>query len=150
MANFSIAELVQSSTADQLKINNNPPSIVRVHLTETITLLECIRAEWAEYCERHDLGTPAIRITSGYRSPELNKAVGGVKNSAHVVGYAADLQPVNGKQTEFERFFATEFSLMGYAYDQIIIERSKSSRWVHVGYKRADGKQRRQCFTLKV
>mgnify|MGYP002743500235 FL=1 len=150
MANFSIAELVQSSTAEQLKINNNPPSIVRVHLTEVITLLECIRAEWAEYCERHDLGTPAIRITSGYRSPELNKAVGGVKNSAHVAGYAADLQPVNGKQDEFERFFATEFSLMGYAYDQIIIESSKSSRWVHVGYKRADGKQRRQCFTLKV
>ena len=150
MANFTLAELVQSSTAEQLKINNNPPSIVKVHLTETITLLECIRAEWAEYCERHDLGTPAIRITSGYRSPELNKAVGGVKNSAHVMGYAADLRPVNGKQDEFERFFATEFSLMGYAYDQIIIEKSKSSRWVHVGYKRADGKQRRQCFALKV
>ncbi len=150
MANFTIAEMVQSNTADRLKISNNPPTSVRVHLTETITLLECIRAEWAEYCERYNLGTPAIRITSGYRSPELNKAVGGVKNSAHVVGYAADLQPINGKQTEFERFFATEFSLMGYAYDQIIIESSKSSRWVHVGYKRADGKQRRQCFTLKV
>lgn len=150
MANFTLAELVQSSTAEQLKINNNPPSIVRVHLTETITLLESIRAEWAEYCERHDLGTPAIRISSGYRSPELNKAVGGVKNSAHVEGYAADLQPINGKQDEFERFFANDFSKMGYAFDQIIIEKSKTSRWVHVGYKRADGKQRRQCFMLKV
>lgn len=150
MANFTLAELVQSSTAEQLKINNNPPTIVRVHLTETITLLEAIRSEWGKYCERHKIENPAIRVTSGYRSPELNKAVGGVKTSAHVEGYAADLQPVNGKQDEFERFFATEFSLMGYSYDQIIIERSKSSRWVHVGYKRADGKQRRQCFTLKV
>ena len=150
MANFSIAELVQSSTAEQLKINNNPPSIVKVHLTETITLLECIRAEWAEYCERHKIENPAIRVTSGYRSPELNKAVGGVKTSAHVEGYAADLQPVNGKQDEFERFFATDFSKMGYGFDQIIIEKSKTSRWVHVGYKRADGKQRRHCFTLKV
>lgn len=150
MANFSVAELVQSSTAEQLKINNNPSSIVRAHLTETITLLECIRAEWAEFCERHDLGTPAIRITSGYRSPELNKAVGGVKNSAHVTGYAADLQPVNGKQTEFERFMANEFSKMGYSYDQIIVERSKTSRWVHVAYKNTDGRQRRQCFKLKV
>lgn len=150
MANFSIAELVQSSTAEQLKINNNPPTIVRVHLTETITLLENIRAEWGKYCERHKIENPAIRVTSGYRSPELNKAVGGVKNSAHVEGYAADLQPVNGKQTEFERFMAKEFSKMGYAYDQIIIEKSKTSRWVHVGYKRADGKQRRQCFTLNV
>ena len=150
MANFTIAELVQSSTAEQLKINNNPPSIVRVHLTETITLLESIRAEWEKYCEAHKLGNPAIRITSGYRSPELNKAVGGVKNSAHVIGYAADLQPVNGKQDEFEKFFATEFSHMGYAYDQIIIEKSKTARWVHVGYKKADGTQRRQCFTLNV
>lgn len=150
MANFTIAEMVQSNTADRLKISNNPPASVRVHLTETITLLECIRAEWEEYCERYSLGTPAIQISSGYRSPELNKAVGGVRNSAHVVGYAADLQPVNGKQNEFERFFATEFSQMGYDFDQIIIESSKSSRWVHVGYKRADGKQRRQCFTLNV
>lgn len=150
MANFTIAEMVQSNTADRLKISNNPPASVRVHLTETITLLECIRAEWEEYCERYSLGTPAIRISSGYRSPELNKAVGGVKNSEHVEGYAADLQPVNGNQDEFERFMANEFSKKGYAFDQIIIERSKSSRWVHVGYKRADGKQRRQCFTLNV
>lgn len=150
MANFTIAEMVQSNTADKLKISNNPSANVRVHLTETITLLECIRAEWEEYCERYSLGTPAIRISSGYRSPELNKAVGGVRNSVHVEGYAADLQPVNGKQDEFEKFFATEFSHMGYAYDQIIIEKSKTSRWVHVGYKRADGKQRRQCFTLNV
>ena len=150
MANFTIAEMVQSNTADKLKISNNPSANIRVHLTETITLLECIRAEWEEYCERYSLGTPAIRISSGYRSPELNKAVGGVRNSAHVEGYAADLQPVNGKQDEFEKFFATEFSHMGYAYDQIIIEKSKTSRWVHVGYKRADGKQRRQCFTLNV
>lgn len=150
MANFTIAEMVQSNTADKLKISNNPSANVRVHLTETITLLECIRAEWEEYCDRYSLGTPAIRISSGYRSPELNKAVGGVKNSAHVEGYAADLQPVNGKQDEFEKFFATEFSHMGYAFDQIIIEKSKTSRWVHVGYKRADGKQRRQCFTLNV
>lgn len=150
MANFSIAELVQSSTAEQLKINNNPPSIVKVHLTETITLLESIRAEWGKYCERHKIENPAIRVTSGYRSPELNKAVGGAKNSAHVDGYAADLQPVNGAQKEFEKFFVKEFSKKGYAFDQIIIEKSKTARWVHVGYKKADGTQRRQCFTLNV
>ncbi|QUB64899.1 D-Ala-D-Ala carboxypeptidase family metallohydrolase [Prevotella melaninogenica] len=150
MANFTIAEMVQSNTADRLKISNNPPASVRVHLTETITLLESIRAEWAKYCAKHSLENPAICISSGYRSPELNKAIGGAKTSAHQFGYAADIQPVNGKQDEFERFFASEFSKMGYAFDQIIIEKSKTSRWVHVGYKRADGKQRRQCFTLNV
>ena len=150
MANFTIAEMVQSSTAEKLNINNTPPSIVKVHLTETITLLESIRAEWEIYCEQHDLGTPAIRISSGYRSPELNKAVGGVKTSAHVLGYAADLIPVNGMQDEFEKFMSEVFAKKGYAYDQIIVEKSKTSRWVHVGYKKADGSQRRQCFKLNV
>ena len=150
MANFTIAEMVHSSTAEKLNIDNTPSSIVKVHLTETITLLECIRTEWEIYCEQHELGTPAIRVSSGYRSPELNKAVGGVKTSAHVLGYAADIVPVNGKQDEFEAFMAEVFAKKGYAYDQIIVEKSKTARWVHVGYKKADGSQRRQCFKLNV
>lgn len=150
MANFTLAEMVHSGTADRLGISNNPDAMTRVRLTETIRLLECIRAEWGKYCAKHSLENPAIRISSGYRSPELNKAVGGAKNSAHVEGYAADLQPVNGKQDEFEKFFVKEFSKKGYSFDQIIIEKSKTARWVHVGYKRADGAQRRQCFTLNV
>lgn len=150
MANFTIGELIQSSTASRLGIDNNPTPIVRVHLTETITLLESIRAEWEEYCAEHSLGTPAIRVSSGYRSSELNKAVGGVKTSAHVLGYAADIVPVNGKQDEFEAFMAEVFARKGYAYDQIIVENSKTARWVHVGYKKADVSQRRQCFKLNV
>lgn len=150
MANFTITEMVQSSTAEKLNIDNTPPSIVKVHLTETITLLESIRQEWGRYCEQQGLGTPAIRVSSGYRSPELNKAVGGVKTSAHVLGYAADIVPVNGKQDEFEAFMAEVFARKGYAYDQIIVENSKTARWVHVGYKKADGSQRRQCFKLNV
>ena len=150
MANFTIAEMVHSSTAEKLNIDNNPPLSVRVHLTETITLLESIRSEWGAYCDTHNLGTPAIRVSSGYRSPELNKAVGGVKTSAHVLGYAADIVPVNGKLDEFEAFMAEVFARKGYAYDQIIVENSKTARWVHVGYKKADGSQRRQCFKLNV
>ncbi|WP_333615550.1 D-Ala-D-Ala carboxypeptidase family metallohydrolase [Bacteroides pyogenes] len=150
MANFTLKELVRSETADKLKIDNTPPPMIRVHLTELITLLESLRAEWSKFCEKYDLGTPALRVSSGYRSPALNKAVGGVRNSAHLYGYAADIVPVNGKQYEFEDFVANVFSKMGYMYDQLIIEKSKTSRWVHVGYKRADGKQRRMCFKLKV
>lgn len=150
MANFTISEMAHSSTAEKLNIDNNPPLSVRVHLTETITLLESIRSEWGAYCEVHYLGTPAIRVSSGYRSPELNKAVGGVKTSAHVLGYAADIVPVNGKQDEFEAFMVEVFAKKGYAYDQIIVEKSKTARWVHVGYKKADGSQRRQCFKLNV
>lgn len=150
MANFTIGELAHSSTAQRLGIDNNPPVNIRTHLTETITLLESIRNEWGEYCEQYNLGSPAITISSGYRSPALNKAVGGVKNSSHMMGYAADIVPANGKQEEFEYFMSEVFAKKGYAYDQIIVERSKNSRWVHVGYKKADGSQRRQCFKLNI
>lgn len=150
MANFTIGEVCASKVAQEKGIDNTPPAVVRVHLTETITLLEAIRAEWAKYCEENNLGSPAITISSGYRSPALNKAVGGVKNSSHMMGYAADIVPANGKQDDFEYFMAEVFAKKGYAYDQIIVERSKNSRWVHVGYKKADGSQRRQCFNLKV
>lgn len=150
MANFTIGEMCTSKVAQEKGIDNTPPAVIRVHLTETITLLEAIRAEWAKYCEQYNLGTPSLIVSSGYRSPALNKAVGGVKNSSHVLGYAADVVPANGKQDEFERFMAEVFEKKGYAYDQIIVERSKSARWVHIGYKKADGSQRRQCFKLKV
>lgn len=150
MANFTIGELCASQVAQKKGIDNTPSAVVRVHLTETITLLEAIRAEWAKFCEDNNLGSPAIVVSSGYRSPALNKAVGGVKNSSHVLGYAADIVPANGKQDEFERFMSEVFAKKGYTFDQIIIERSKSSRWVHVGYKKADGSQRRQCFKLNV
>lgn len=150
MAYFTITEMVHSGTAQKLGIDNNPPASVRAHLTETITLLESIRMEWGKFCEQYELGTPALIVSSGYRSPALNKAVGGVKTSAHTLGYAADLQPVNGRQADFERFMAEVFSKKGYMYDQIIIEKSSTARWVHVGYKKADGSQRRQCFNLKV
>ena len=150
MGNFTLQELTTSSTATRLKIDNAPTATIRAHLTETIGLLEDIRREWELYCEENNLGTPAIRVSSGYRSPVLNKAVGGVKTSAHVAGYAADLVPVNGMQDEFEEFMSQVFAGKGYAYDQIIVEKSKASRWVHVGYKSPDGRQRRECFKLNV
>lgn len=150
MANFTLRELVQSATAERLKIDNSPSPVIRAHLTELIALLESLRAEWSKYCTVHGLGTPALKVSSGYRCQALNKAVGGAMNSAHLYGYAADITPGNGKQDEFERFIVTDFARKGYAYDQLIIERSKTARWVHVGYKKADGRQRRMCFSLEV
>lgn len=76
MANFTIGEMCASKVAQEKGIDNTPPAVVRVHLTETITLLEAIRAEWAKYCEQYNLDSPSLIVTSGYRSPELNKAVG--------------------------------------------------------------------------
>lgn len=150
MSYFTVSELCSSSTAARLKLDNTPPPAIKKNLEETIKFLDLIRVEWGKYCEKHGLANPSIKVSSGYRSPAVNKAVGGAPTSAHQFGYAADLQPANGKQTEFEKFFVTVFSKLGHKYDQIIIEKSKTSRWVHVGYKKADGTQRMMCFNLKV
>ena len=85
-----------------------------------------------------------INISSGYRCPELNKAVGGSSTSAHCYGYAFDLVPTNGQMRAFKRF-CRDF-LAGRAFDQLISEGEDDSgmpSWMHVGYKHPDGKRQR-------
>ena len=61
------------------------------------TLLDPLREAWESHCKQNGLGVASIGISSGYRCPQLNKAVGGSSTSAHCHGYAFDLMPMNGK-----------------------------------------------------
>lgn len=80
--NFTIDELIKSDTAKKKGINNNPGRDELNNLNRLIKeVLQPIRDKY---------GHP-IYISSGYRSPELNKAVGGAKNSQHLSGQAADI-----------------------------------------------------------
>ena len=89
-----------------------------------------------------------IRVSSGFRCPQLNAAVGGVQGSAHQYGNAADISPVNGKMNEFEAFLKKW--LKGKKFDQCIYETSKSSggRWVHFSLFSNKGEQRCKIFGL--
>lgn len=148
---FSISELCASATAKAKGIKNVPDDTQRKHLTELIVnLLDPIREAWGEYCTRNGWQTKGITVTSGFRCPKLNKAVGGVSNSAHLVGYAADTKPSNGRQADYERFIREWVAgHPAIAFDQIIIERSRTARWVHIAIRNQQGRQRRQCFSLK-
>ena len=82
MQYFTIQELTASATAERLAIDNTPPRAARKMLTILVEqLLDPIRRRY---------GAPII-VTSGYRCPALNTAVGGVANSHHIVGCAADI-----------------------------------------------------------
>lgn len=133
---FELDEFVRSATAEQCGLDNTPTFEVVDRLGTLVErVLDPLREAWGS----------AIRVSSGYRSRALNAAVGGSATSAHLSGWAADLQPADpGEIDEFIAFVAGWCKATGTAYDQIIDERSKSSgaRWCHFGLYAQDGRQR--------
>ena len=136
MKYFSIEELCASDTAERKKIDNTPNADARLRMQRLIEqLLDPIRAAW---------GGP-IMVTSGYRSSELNKKVGGVSNSQHMKGEAADITV--GSVGDNKRLFdkIVELQKAGkIAFDQLIDESNYD--WVHVSYR--SGKNRNQILHL--
>lgn len=116
--NFTLEELVFSSTAISRNINNSPNSLVEANLVILAQNLELVRGL---------LGTP-ILISSGYRSPELNKAVKGAASSQHVLGQAVDFtSPKFGTP----RQIIEKIKGSNIEYDQLILEFDK---WVHISF----------------
>lgn len=150
MKYFTVEGCTRSGTAEAKGIDNTPCAEHEEHIKESIeTLIDPLREAWGQYCGNAGLGSPGIRVSSGYRGPKLNKAVGGSKTSAHCYGYAFDLTPVNGKKLEF-KCFCREF-LSHCPFDQLISEMENENgvpSWMHVGYKHPDGRQRRQFLSM--
>lgn len=112
---FKLREFTRSATADQLGIDNAPSAEHLKNLTNLANTLEEVRTL---------IGSPII-ISSGYRSPELNKAVGGVVNSDHANGLAADFSaPKFGTVEQVSKKIANS----AIKFDQLIFEQT----WVHL------------------
>lgn len=127
---FTLAEMTVSDTAARRGLSNKPSPKALENLKRLTALLDEIREE---------LGHPII-VTSGYRSPEVNAAVGGSKTSAHCQGLAVDFTcPAVGTPLEVARRIAA----MGLEFDQLIHE---FGTWVHLGL--ADGRARKQLLTI--
>ncbi|MCM1216493.1 MAG: D-Ala-D-Ala carboxypeptidase family metallohydrolase [Alistipes sp.] len=151
MKHFTMLEFTNSVTARKKGLSNTPSTEHAANIETLVSqLLDPLREAWAIRCAHEQWGTPALNVTSGYRGPELNKAVGGAAASAHCVGFAADLVPANGRLGEFKRF-CREY-LTGKPFDQMISEDENAAgtpRWVHIGYKNAGGAQRRQLLSKR-
>lgn len=94
--NFTLEELIKSSTATKLNIDNNPTEEITSNLLELSTkILQPIRNVY---------GKPIV-ISSGYRCTKLNKAVGGVSTSQHVKGEAADIRTISDSITDNKGLF---------------------------------------------
>lgn len=121
---FTLEEFLASQTAARNGIDNTPSPEIVANLTKTATLMEQVRAI---------LGGDAIFISSGYRSPSLNAAVGGAANSAHTTGQACDFNcPAFG--TVRDICLALE-SAPDLHYDQLIREfDANGSGWCHIAW----------------
>jgi hypothetical protein len=95
---------------------------------------------------REIVGSP-ITITSGYRSPQVNGMVGGSLSSAHLKGFAADINAHSfGSSRKLATLLVEQFKERGIAFDQLILE---FDQWVHVGLIGPAGQQRGQVLTAK-
>lgn len=133
MQYFTIRELTRSDTAHRIGIDNTPTPEALANLTALVeAVLDPLRARY---------GRP-IFVSSGYRCPRLNKAVGGAKTSQHVTGEAADIHCSDPKDNAI--IFALIYYL--FPFDQLIWEKGTDDApaWVHVSYR--EGNNRRECL----
>ena len=134
---FTIEEMYASKTAKEKGINNKPNMQQMINLVYLCAyVLEPLRVAMNE----------PIKIGSGFRSRELNAAVGGVYNSQHCKGQAADLC-IDGDLKKGRRWF--EYIKNHLPFDQLIWEKNPKTGnyWVHVSFVFPDfGKNRKQVI----
>jgi len=130
---FTLEELSFSEAAARLGLDNTPGASVVANLGLVASVMEKIRTL---------LGNNPIVVRSGYRSPAVNQAVGGVATSAHCDGLACDFVcPAFGPPKEV----ALTIVKSDVDFDQLILEYG----WVHVGLAREGVLPRREALTKR-
>ena len=127
--NFTLSELCKSETAARKGIDNTPPEAVVNNLSTLVNMvLQKVRSK---------LGV--VMVTSGYRSPELNKAIGGSATSDHCKGLAADFEVVGYDNKELAQWIKDNL-----VFKQLILEfyeeGQPNSGWVHCSFEEGNNK----------
>jgi hypothetical protein len=130
---FSLAALIASETAARKNIDNNPPPEILANLYILAQGLELVRSA---------VGERTILVNSGYRSPALNREIGGAEKSKHMSGLAADIVcPQFGTPLDLCRAIVAA----GIATDQVIHEFGK---WCHVSFPAAGATPKGDLLTI--
>lgn len=133
MKHFTMKEMCRSNVAQLKRIDNTPNEEQKANLEALVdNVLDPLR----------ELFGKPIMVSSGFRSKDLNAAIGGAKNSQHMRGEAADIY--TGTKAGNKELF--DLIVKYLPYDQLIDEKDFS--WVHVSYRK-DGKNRGQQLVIK-
>jgi len=129
---ISLKEAVRSNTAERLSISNMPDN-------ETLITMQITSEHVFEPLRNHF--NEQIYVSSFYRSPELNQAIGGSKTSQHCLGEAIDIDDVYSKATNADFFNYIKDRL---EFDQLIWEfgNDNNPAWVHVSYRLGNNRMR--------
>lgn len=127
---FTLREMTASGTAVRRGLKNVPPAVA----------VENLRALCREVLEPLRRQVGCVRVTSGYRSEALNRAVGGAENSQHRRGEAADVHCSSLEQAK--KWF--EIIRRETDFDQLLLERHLKNGccWLHVSYVRQPGRRK--------
>lgn len=130
--NFTLAELENSAYATRNDLDNRiPESLLPLVQALVTNVLQPVR----------DLLKEPVIVSSGYRSYQVNKGVGGSPRSQHMRAEAADLVPVRmSVPAAFKKIAASDIP-----FDQLILE---FGRWIHISHRK-EGPQRRQVLIAK-
>jgi zinc D-Ala-D-Ala carboxypeptidase len=129
--NFTLGELTKSQTAIRRSIDNTP-SLTAIDNLQLLVdnVLQPVRDHFKK----------PVDISSGYRSPQLNVAIGGSPTSHHCLGMAADFEIMGMDNKELAIWVRDNLK-----FTQLILEfyndGDTNSGWVHVGYDARDLKQ---------
>ena len=143
MKHFSIRELSRSETASRKGINNTPNSAIVSALTALIdNVLDPLREKW---------GAPII-VTSGYRCPALNRAIGGASGSQHTKGEAADIRTLSDSREDNMKLLKCLLD-SGIEFDQVIAENVDGAGrpdWIHVSFTRSRANRKKRTTMKKI
>ena len=136
---FTLAELTKTKTG----IDNVPNEEQVKNLKRVCKWLEKLRKRWNDI---YGEGDDPIIINSGFRSPEVNKAVGGATLSNHLTGCAVDIRCIGIEQAlRYAAILLDISDLNNEDFDELIIERKGYSYWIHFAV-RPFGNRRRTNY----
>ena len=136
---FSLGELTKTKTG----IKNVPNEVQENNLKRLCKWLERLRKKWNDL---YGDGDDPIIINSGFRSPEVNKAVGGATLSNHLTGCAVDIRCIGIEQALRYAAILLDISDLNHEdFDELIIERKGYSYWIHFAV-RPFGNRKRTNF----
>ena len=137
---FTLEELTKTI----VKLDNVPNETQVKNLKRLCRWLEQLRKRWND---KYGGGNDPIIINSGFRSPEVNKAVGGWAQSNHLHGCAVDIRCMNLEQAFRYASLLLDISDITHEdFDELIIERSRlGNYWIHFAV-RPSGNRRRTNY----